>query len=608
MAFGSLTNRIFLSTTLMVVLSTGLAIFVVNVAVTRHAEEALQRELSDAATLVEHDRDLLFEQLALEARLVADLPKLKAAVEVNHPPTLRPIAEDYRSQIGSDVFVVTNAAGSVLAEIGDVDLPAGRVADLAPVIDALTGLAASSFWPRGSGRVQVLAVPIWIDETHPELLGTLSVGFSLDESLAARFKQLTASEIAFLVDGTVEVSTLPAEYSATLADAIREADDAVVWLGTEEYVAITRSLAAGNRRRADATLSAEERSAPTAIILRSRTEQLALLRSLQAALVGTGLVAVLLATLISYGVARTVTRPVGAIIATMREMSATGDLTARIRLPARGWHDEETRLLAKTFNSMTGSIARFQREAAQRERLSALGRLSTVVAHEIRNPLLIIKAALRTLTRQPALSPEATHAARDIGEEVDRLNRIVGEVLDFARPVRFELSPVDVNALCHEAVAAAGADGESPFIQTMLAAAIEPLVTDRERLRLTLVNVLANARHSVRERRREDAADTPPTDQPSEPTADVELRTEEVGDAVVITVRDRGTGVAPENVPRLFDPYFTTKRTGSGLGLAIAKNVVEGLGGTIAISSRLGHGTELRIELPRRAERPEAAS
>lgn len=607
MAFGSLTNRIFLSTTLMVVLSIGLAIFVVNVSVTRHAEEALQRELSDAATLVERDRDLLFEQLALEARLIADLPKLKAAVEVNHPPTLRPIAEDYRTQIGSDVFVVTNATGSVLAQLGNVDLP-GRVADLAPVSDALTGLAASSFWPRGGGPVQVLAVPIWIDETHPELLGTLSVGFNLDESLATRFKQLTASEIAFLVNGAVEVSTLPAEYSPTLADALRDADEAVVWLGGEEYVAITRSLAAGGGRRANAAFSADERPAPTAVILQSRTEQLALLGSLQAALVGTGLVAVLLATLISYGVARTVTQPVGAIIATMRELSATGDLTAKIQLTARGWHDEETRLLANTFNSMTGSIARFQREAAQRERLSALGRLSTVVAHEIRNPLLIIKAALRTLTRQAALSPEATHAARDIGEEVDRLNRIVGEVLDFARPVRFELSPVDVNALCHEAIAAADADGEAPSIRARLAPAIAPLVTDRERLRLTLVNVLANARHSVRERGGPGPAETPPADQPPGSAADVELCTEDAGDAVVITVRDRGTGVAPENIPRLFDPYFTTKRTGSGLGLAIAKNVVEGLGGTIAISSRLGHGTELRIELPRRAERAESTS
>jgi signal transduction histidine kinase len=107
-------------------------------------------------------------------------------------------------------------------------------------------------------------------------------------------------------------------------------------------------------------------------------------------------IAVLAATVLSYGIARTVTRPLGIITATMRDMAATGDLTRRIPIPAAPqWEDEDARLLASTFNTMTDSIARFQREAAQRDRLSALGRLSTVVAHEIRNPLMIIKAALR---------------------------------------------------------------------------------------------------------------------------------------------------------------------------------------------------------------------
>ena len=82
----------------------------------------------------------------------------------------------------------------------------------------------------------------------------------------------------------------------------------------------------------------------------------------------------------------------------MREVAATGDLTRKIALrgPAR-WDDEDARLLATTFNTLTDSIARFQREVAQKERLSSLGRLSTVIAHEVRNPLMIIKAALRTL-------------------------------------------------------------------------------------------------------------------------------------------------------------------------------------------------------------------
>lgn len=607
----SLTNRIFLATALMAVLSIGLAIYVVNVAVTRQTEDELRRGLDDAATLIEHNQDLLFEQFVREARLIADLPKLKAAVGVNHPPTLRPIAEDYQAQIGSDVFVVTNAHGGVLAQIGNIDLPAGEIAKLQPIKAALTGSPAASFWPRTGGDVQVVTIPIWIDELQPELLGTLSIGFSLDEQLAARFKQLTASDIAFLVNGEIQASTLPAAYAVTLAAAAVAGPETAIRLGDEEFLVVTRALSTGSGLASGSGVTAigggNAGTVPIVVVLRSRTEQLEFLSSLQTALAATGVFAVLIATLISYGVARTVTRPVGAIIATMREMSDTGDLTTKIQLPDRGrWNDEETRLLANTFNTMTDSIARFQNEAAQRERLSSLGRLSTVVAHEIRNPLMIIKAAVRTLTQQPGLSEPAQVATQDIDEEIDRLNRLVGEVLDFARPIRFEFGRVDLNTLCADAVAAASADGRWPSIETSLDPAIEgieALVTDGERLRLTLVNILTNARQSVRERFHPDDVEHPDPAGPQDgvPTQGVELMTRAQEDgSVVIEVRDRGVGIVSEDVSRVFDPYFTTKRTGSGLGLAIAKNIIDGLGGTITVESRVDDGTSMRIALPRR--------
>jgi signal transduction histidine kinase len=148
----------------------------------------------------------------------------------------------------------------------------------------------------------------------------------------------------------------------------------------------------------------------------------------------------------------------------MREMAASGDLSRRIPAPAdRGWQDEDARLLATTFNAMTDSIARFQREAAQRERLSSLGRLSTIVAHEIRNPLMIIRTSLRTLRREDAQPEQVRAAARDIDEETARLNRIVSEVLDFARPIKFDLAPANANALAQDAVRAAVAgEGRVP--------------------------------------------------------------------------------------------------------------------------------------------------
>jgi two-component system sensor histidine kinase HydH len=252
------------------------------------------------------------------------------------------------------------------------------------------------------------------------------------------------------------------------------------------------------------------------------------------------------------------------------------------------WEDEDARLLASTFNTMTDSIARFQREAAQRERLSSLGRLSTVVAHEIRNPLMIIKAALRGLRREDIGAADVKTAVADIDEEIVRLNRIVSEVLDFAKPIRFDLAPADLNALCADAVKACGADGEPLRAALHLDRALPPVLTDGERLRLVLINLLTNARHAVAARPDRAGEDD-----------DIMVVSELCAPSrVAIEVRDRGTGITADDLSRIFDPYFTTRRTGTGLGLAISRNIVEGLRGTIAVSSRTGEGTTVRIELP----------
>ena len=112
-----------------------------------------------------------------------------------------------------------------------------------------------------------------------------------------------------------------------------------------------------------------------------------------------------------------------------------------------------------------------------------------------------------------------------------------------------------------------------------------PLVTDPERLRSALVNMLVNARHAANGHT---------------PEHPVTLHTTCIGDRARIVVADRGVGIAASDLGHVFDPYFTTKRGGTGLGLPIAKNIVEGLGGTIQVSSVLGRGTEIAIELPMR--------
>jgi signal transduction histidine kinase len=112
------------------------------------------------------------------------------------------------------------------------------------------------------------------------------------------------------------------------------------------------------------------------------------------------------------------------------------------------------------------------------------------------------------------------------------------------------------------------------------------VTTDAERLRGALINLILNARQAVNGR-------TAAVDAPN-----VMLSTRSTPHGVTITVTDNGSGIADADLPRVFDPYFTTKRGGTGLGLPIAKNIIEGLGGVLTVVSAAGQGTEMRIEFP----------
>ena len=649
--FSSLTNRIFFATAALAVLTIGVAVYRVNVAVTAQAEHELHRGIEEAGTLLEEYRTTLFEHYSREAWLVADLSNLKAAVATLHVLTVQKLADEYQRRIGSDLFLVTDPSGRVLAEAGRLRSHFETAASKETIAQATRGRQTVALWPHQGGVIQVVSVPSLLGPER-ELVGTLSMGFSLDEQTAARFKKLTNSEIAFAVDRRVEASTLPSRFNDRLGSLIGARGIQSINLDDNEYVVLSRPLPVaadnGGSEVADSTAPLA-----TALILRSRTERLRFLKEVHREMAVTAILAVFAATLLSYGVARTVTRPLGAITATMREMAATGDLTRKIAVsPNPRGEDEDARLLATTFNTMTQSIARFQRETAQRERLFSLGRLSTVVAHEIRNPLMIIKAALRSLKQEPLKAARVRTAVADIDEEVTRLNRIVTEVLDFARPIRFELAAVDLNALCEDAVRAVSMmDGPPLPVRVDADRALPQIVTDGERLRLVLVNVLTNARHAVLARTEPAAGPRPDSTQGSDPKVGTKatwaktggaresdlpdrmpgsdpggvpgadprrggrpdqaprrsaaepivVTTSRVsGDRIAIEVRDRGIGIGGEDLARMFDPFFTTRRTGTGLGLAISKNIIEGLGGTITVWSRPGHGTDVRIELPAR--------
>jgi signal transduction histidine kinase len=561
----SLTNRIFVGTALLVIIAISVAVYRVNVSVTRRAEADVQRGLGEAAALVDEFSSKQFDDFARDARLVANLPVLRAAVATNDGPTVQPIATEYRDEIKSGLFVVLDRSEHILAS-------AGVRTDPALSADAIAGRgnsrSATWIWPYSRGVMLVTSVPM-------EFLGTLIVGSSLDHEAIDRIKAVTNSDIALVAGSRLVVSTLPAEYARVLTASATRSGTFDLVLGREDDSARTQAL----------RLSGTAINDLTAVVLRSRTEQTSFLQPLHREIAVTGLVAVLIATLFSYGIARTVTRPLRAVTATMRVMADTGDLASAGPAVTR-WDDEDAQLLATTFRRLTTSLDTFQREASQRERLSSLGRLSTVIAHEIRNPLMIIKMAVRGLRQTPSAQAVAD-TATSIDEEVTRLNGVVTGVLDFARPIRYEMSSVDVADLCRSAAAAAcaGPDDARVVVDIAPDSIDATIVTDPERLRGVLVNVLTNAQHAV--------AGLPQDGAPL-----ISLRLRRSDERWRIDVSDRGPGVAPENLARVFEPFFTSRRGGSGLGLAISRNVIEGLGGTIGMQSEPGKGATVTVVLP----------
>ncbi|MFN8060612.1 MAG: ATP-binding protein [Vicinamibacterales bacterium] len=599
----SLSNRIFFASALLAVLSLGVAFSMTNFIVTRQAEADLGRDLDDAAGLVEQYRATVVQQVAQQARLIADLPKFKAAVELDHIPTLEPLAKGYQDEIAADLFVVTNRVGRVLTGLG-LDASTLEESPLLPALAAgLRREESTTIWATPERLLQVVTVPIWITPDAPEVLGTLSVGFGLNGDFARQFKNLTTSDLAFRAGDTLWLGTLPPQAGADLAPVTTAHPLGRLELETEEFGAKLRPLRDPVDRpstaasRATRPYVAPSAASPSAIVLRSRTEHLRPFAPLRIALAATAVLAVLFATLLSYAVARTITRPLGAVTAAMREVAVTGDVASRPDPLVSGrWADEDAQVVASAFNAMTRSIGAFQKEVAQRERLSALGRLSTVVAHEIRNPLMIVKAALRTLRRHEWMADAQRAAVADIDAEVNRLDKLVDEVLDFAKPIRFTLETTDLRAVCESARAAVDAGDGWPRLQLTVVADDTTIVTDGERLRMALVNTLANAKQALLEAR---SAGSAPRELADDEPPGIEIVVgPRTGSRILVAVRDRGPGIPAALLPRIFDPFVTTRRTGSGIGLAITKNIIEGLGGRIAVTSTVGHGTEFLLELP----------
>ncbi|MBK7583219.1 MAG: HAMP domain-containing protein [Myxococcales bacterium] len=253
---------------------------------------------------------------------------------------------------------------------------------------------------------------------------------------------------------------------------------------------------------------------------------------------------------------------------------ARGDLSTRIQIEG----GDEFTDLAEAFNRMAADVRRHQDDAVRSQKLAAVGQVAAGVAHEINNPLGVMLGYLKLIRRNSELTALAGEELRIVEDEAQQCQRIVRQLLDLARPPRFDGVPVDLSLLVKESVERLS-ESTAGHTGVEFACAGAPLVRgDQTQLREVLANLLNNAREAGADR------------------VDVQLSNRD--GRVCLDVRDAGPGMDDAVRERVFEPFFTTKDRGTGLGLAITQAIIHAHGGDIAIESERGLGTRVHIDLP----------
>jgi signal transduction histidine kinase len=281
------------------------------------------------------------------------------------------------------------------------------------------------------------------------------------------------------------------------------------------------------------------------------------------------------------------TRPIKFLSIAARRV-AGGDFSVRVPTDRR----DEMGALAAAFNEMTAKLAgarELETQLHEAEKGAVVGRLAAAIAHEIRNPLNYINLTLDHL--RSSLAPEdptkrATfqRLAEQLKTEVARINRHITDFLKYSRPSTLELQPVDLRVEAEDALRLIEVQANEKGVETRVEADanLTPVMADKDTLRSVFTNLVINGLQAI-----------------DGEGGNIVIRIiNDEGGRARVEITDTGRGIAPEDISKVFEPYYSTKETGTGLGLAIVRKVIEDHGGTVSVYSKLGGGTTFTIILP----------
>ncbi len=576
---------------------TAATLLIVSYSVRKRVRENIREDVRNSVNNYQSFQAQQEEALTRSAALLANLPNVRALMTTEDATTIEDASADVWKLSGSDLLVLANRKGSVVALRASASgLDSGTAQGL--LRQSLNRSESKDWWFGGGHLYEVLIQPIYFGPRSQNMtIGLLAIGHEVNQRAAREFASVASSEVAFNFEGAPVADTLSPALQPELARQIREhaqglsGDPQEIQLGSEIYLAKTLDLSPKGGPLVSLT------------VLKSFDKATLFLGELNRVLIGLGLLSILVGSALVFWISLTYTRPLAGLVAGVRALGK-GDFS--YPLDTRG--GDEVAEVTDAFIRMRSSLESTQQEQLQlQERLrqahkmEAVGRLAGGVAHDFNNLLTIIRGNSDLLKDREGADALHQRCVEQIQKASGRAVSMTRQLLAFSRMQVLQPRVLDLNGVVADLgkmlPRLIGEHIEYSFSPNPKLAAVK---ADPGQIEQVILNLAANARDAM-----------PTGGKLSVLTANVLVNEGEAakrqpmtpGQYILLSISDTGHGMDQATKAHIFEPFFTTKEIGkgTGLGLATVYGIVKQSGGFIWVESSLGAGTTFEIYLPQAA-------
>jgi signal transduction histidine kinase len=567
--------KFLLAVTLISALLTSAVLLMVQYRVRIHVRDEIGQSLRDSVVTFQRLQQQRGSTYEHAVELVATLPPLRAAMTSDDPATIQDASTMFWKLAGSDLFVLADRSGRIVAfHASAKGVDAGVARD--PLSRGLSAGQSNDWWYIGGHLFEVFFEPIYFGATEPaNVRGMLATGYEIDAGVAGDATRVASSQIAFGYDGRLVLGTVPPAQRDALATFLPRltasgSEPQELRLGDERFLA------------ASVRLSAEGAPVVTVTFLKSFDEATAFLRSLNRWIAASGAAAVLAGALLVFLVSTTFTRPLARLVAGVRALEQ-GDFDLPLEVRGR----DEISDLTAAFARMRGSLRDAQGKLLEGERLATIGRMASTISHDLRHPLTAVLAYAEFLSERDLSDEQRKDFFQEIRIAVNRMLDEINSLLGFSKE-RAPVQPVHtrVDDVIDRAVKAVKALPEFSTIAITVSGGEECVGWfDPGKLERVMLNLIVNAAEAV-----------------CPHTGRIEIGCGSVDGGTEIRVADNGPGLPREVLDHLFEPFVSHgKEKGIGLGLTVVHNIMQQHHGRVTVERTGPAGTAFLLFFPARA-------